>query len=172
MSLNKKHTPKQGGFVMVIVLLLLAVILSAGLFGVEMLRSDSRSHARFKRNLIVSRAASAGAAHRVAQIETSKNDPMSAIDVNIDWTSWPDPNTPGISDFDMANSTQYVSTAVPVMVNSKPPAGVQIGGAAPQTLIWQIRSYSIPNDVNFGGEHGVNMGVKIITSGSQSYNVD
>jgi Tfp pilus assembly protein PilX len=175
MNVKKKLSSDQGGFVMVIVLLLLAVILSAGLFGLKMLASDSRSHQRFARNLAVSRAASAGAAHRVAQLEMTKNDPMSAIESHIDWTQGP------AADANTAPDTQYMATAEPVVITSAPPAGAQLGSAAPQTLLWQIRSYSIPADFNngsqtlapaLGGEHGVSMGVKIVTSGSQSYNMD
>lgn len=172
----KKKPSEQAGFVMVIVLLLLSVILSAGLFGLKMLASDSRSHQRFARNLAVSRAASAGAAHRVAQLEMTKNDPMSAIGNHIDWTQ-----APAATANTHNRETQYMATAEPVVITSAPPAGAQLGSAAPQTLIWQIRSYSIPADFNngnqtlapaLGGEHGVSMGVKIVTSGSQSYNMD
>ena len=175
-----RDSREQGGFVMVLVLLLLSILLSAGLFGLKMLESDSRSFRRFNRDLFVNQAASAGAAQRMAQIETSKNDPMSAINVNVDWTSWPISATAGVTEFDLANRAQYAATSIPTLSASKPPDGQQVGSPAGQTIIWEVRSTSVPTNVGaggqetvmFGGEHGVTMGVKLVTSGSQSYNMD
>ena len=137
-----------------------------------MLESDTRSFRRFNRNLMVSRSAAAGAAHRLAQIETAKNDPMSAVSVNVDWTTWPTNTTQGAAEFDLVDATQYSATSVPTLSSAPPPEGQQVGAASSQTVIWEIRSYSVPTDVTFGGEYGVTMGVKLVTSGSQSYNSD
>jgi hypothetical protein len=180
MKYQSRNSREQGGFVMVLVLLLLSVLLSAGMFGLKMLESDTRSFRRFNRDLFVGQAASAGAAQRMAQIETSKNDPMSAFNVNVDWTSWPNGATAGVNEFDLANRSQFAATSIPTLSASKPPGGQQVGSAAGQTIIWEIRSTSIPTNigaggnetVTFGGEHGVIMGVKLVTSGSQSYNMD
>ena len=167
----------ERGFVMILVLMLLTILMSGGLFGLKMVESDTRSFRRFNKNIMVSRAAAAGAIHRMAQIETAKNDPMSAVNVNIDWTPWPSPNAANVDDFDMAGVTRYAATSEPYLASGRPPAGQQVGSASVQTVIWEVRSYAVPNDagnslVQYGGEYGVTSGVKLVTSGSQSYNMD
>jgi|GEM_PF-3980770 len=171
----KNHS--EQGFVMILVLMLLTILMSGGLFGLKMVESDTRSFRRFNKNIMVSRAAAAGAVHRMAQIETAKNDPMSAVNVNIDWTPWPSPNAANVDEFDMAGVMQYAATSEPFLASGPPPAGQQVGSASVQTVIWEIRSYAVPNNVGdavvqYGGEYGVTSGLKLVTSGSQSYNMD
>lgn len=186
------HRRDERGYVMVIVLLILAVLLSAGLFSIKTLESDLRASNHMKKSELLARAAEAGAAHRVAQIALAKDDagaallngdtitlPTGGTAVGINWTGWPLNGT-----FSTINAaldpveltTQYQVVSVPlVTIESRPPAGVELGSGG-QSTVWEITSYAVPRnaagdtDITGGGEHSVSMGVRLWSQGGTSYN--
>jgi hypothetical protein len=177
----KSRGRDQRGYVMVVVLLLLAVLLSAGLFGIQSMESDLRASQYLRKSEVLARAAEAGAAHRISEISLSKDDAASAIKSaigcsggfacsNPSWQSWPATNSGFSASYDVFGLAQYQVQSAPIAtIDSKPPAGVQIASGG-QTTLWEITSYAVPGANLQAGEHAVSVGVKLWSKGGPSYN--
>jgi len=174
MSVNRDS---KRGYVMVVVLVVLAVLLSAGLFGIRAVESDLRAASTLKRSEILARAAEAGAAQRMSEISLASGDAGAALTTQIlpEGTQWPPANTFTIgltaNEINEINqSTVYQVWSQPlVTVESNPPAGTQVGSAG-QTTVWQVDSFASHTNQTTGGEHIVSVGVRLWSRGGQSYN--
>jgi hypothetical protein len=158
-----------------ITLIMMIIILSAGLYGLKTTDSDFRTSAATRRSEVLARAAEAGAAERLGQIQLSTADAGAALDTQINNATslWPPPNLftywASAPRDDMTGRTQYQVTSTPlVSATSTPPAGVQIGSGG-QTTIWDVNSYAVNAGTLQGGEHAVSVGVRIYSKGGIKY---
>ena len=169
----KRHD--NGGYVMVIVMLVLAVLITGGLYGIRTLESELRASSQLRRSEQLARAAEAGAARRISEISFAEAEAGAAIATLIDWTQWPGAIFPTLApsgsadERNLTNTTQYQVTSEPVVsVDSRPPAGYQIGSGG-QNTVWRVTSYSVSRSVFAAGEHTVSVGVRIWSRGGMSY---
>jgi hypothetical protein len=169
-----KRRTESRGYVMVVVLMILAVLLSAGLYGIKAMEADLRASAYMRRSELLQRSAEAGAAHRMAEISIASLDSGAALTSNIIWTSWPPSGTfQALTQSERADveaSTQYQVSSQPLVpIDTRPPPGRQLGKSG-QLTIWEITSYAVSSDTNAAGEHAVSVGVRLWSRSGQSYN--
>lgn len=169
---------------MIVVLLIIAILMSAGLYGLRAMESDLKATYAMRKSEMLARAAEAGAAQRLKHIAEAKDDAGAALasadDVNdsryVAPTRWPPPGTFTLglvgTTHPMDNITQYQVQSKPIVtVDTRPPAGVQIGGGGQSTL-WEVTSYAVYTDENTtlpAGEYVVKVGVRLWSRGGRGY---
>lgn len=152
------------GYVMLVVMMILVVLLSAGTYGIKAVQSEIRATAKFRKSELLLRAAEAGAAHRLAEISLMR-EPIAVMDEALStpsstWTSWPSAGLFPASDVDadVADTMQYRTAPVRLMwQGTTPPPGVQVGT---KTYILEMTSFAVFGDLDDGSEAAISVGLK------------
>lgn len=166
------RTPAQRGYVLVVVLVLLVVLTSAGVYGLQTVEGDIRAAASTVRTEVLAQAAEAGAAQRSSEIAQATMDAGAALDSSLQsgsWVSWPPPAA--FTGAGVQNLASFQTNSRPIAtVDTRPPPGRQIGSGG-QTTVWQIDSYAARNTAGaVSGEYRVSVGVSLWSRGGTSYN--
>jgi hypothetical protein len=166
---RNEHRHGERGYVMIVVLMVLAILLSAGLYGIRAMESDLKASMAFRRSEFLARAAEAGAAHRLSEISLASGDAGAALRTTVNaWQQWP--QGVGADYPNLEGAAQYVVDSEPIAtVQNRPPPGRQVGGGG-QTTVWRITSFAVPANANAAGEHVVSVGVKLWSNSGTSYN--
>ena len=175
MRKHRQQNPEQRGYVLMVVLILMVVLTSAGIYGLRTVDGDMRASASVKRTDTAAYAAEAGASQRMAELMMATEDAGAGLTSAIEgiWFRYP-----GAAAGNNAIAASYQVVAEPVVaVEANPPPGVQIGSGG-QITMWRIDAFAVsgaglpgPSAATSNSQR-VSVGLSMWSRGGLSYNVN
>lgn len=188
MTHTPRRRPDQQGYVLMIVMILLVVLTTAGVYGLRIVESDVRSAATVRRSEMAVNAAEAGIGMRLAEIIRATDDAGAALESRVergigsiasDPLIWHDYQPTSSLSNDVGQGVRFVVSSVPVVaVEANPPPGIQVGTGGQATL-WRIDGYAVGKSAQAAVGAGstsvsqrISVGVSLWSRGGLSYNTN
>lgn len=178
----KKPKSEEQGYILMIVMVLLIVLATAGVYGLRTAQADLKSSAAAKRSDIAAYAAEAGIALRIAELMLTVEDAGAGLNSSTNGVEamsqaqrqYPDPLTPGLDPNAPVAEWRVVAEPM-VAVEAAPPPGVQIGSAG-QATVWRIESFAVTRLAGLTSpstnSQKVSVGLSVWSRGGMSYNIN
>ncbi len=176
MNRNRRPRPAQQGYVMMIVMILIIVLTSAGIYGLRSVEGDLKASASVRRSESATYAAEAGVAARMSELMLATEDAGAGLTSAVEGN---DINYPPAPTGNIPTSIVRVVAEPVVAVSANPPPGVQVGSGG-QVTMWRVDSFAVTRIGSTGllgsgvpgNSQRISVGMSMWSRGGLSYNIN